>query len=43
MKGLKMKKETFTSLYKQGSKETETTTFYRDGKKHAILAITRMR
>ena len=38
-----MKRESFTKIFRMGNKETETTTYYRDGKKHAILAITRMR
>lgn len=38
-----MKKESFTKIFRLGNKETETTTYYKDGKKHAILCITRMR
>lgn len=38
-----MKRESFTKIFRLGKKETETTTYYRDGKKHAILCITRMR
>lgn len=38
-----MKKDSFTEVYKHGMKETETTYYYRDGKLHAKLVITRMR
>lgn len=38
-----MKRESFTKIFRMGNKETETTTYYKDGKKHAILCITRCR
>ena len=38
-----MKRENFTEVFKQGSKQTETTRYYRDGKLHAMLAITTKR
>ena len=36
-----MKRENFTEVFKQGSKQTETTRYYRDGKLHAILCVTK--
>ena len=38
-----MKRESFTKIFRMGDKETETTTYYNDGKKHTILCITRCR
>ena len=38
-----MKKENITKVFKSGSKQTETTHYYRDGKLHAILCVTKDR
>ena len=38
-----MKRDSFTKVFKQGKKQTETTNYYRDGKLHATMVITRMR
>ena len=38
-----MRSETFTEIFRLGNKQTKTTTFYKDGKKRAILCITTTR